>query len=345
MIVARSGGGCVPRRGAIAADPHRRRRGARPRRLGDDRRLDAGRDLPAPDARRRSTIACRGTTSTSGGATTGSSRATIRSRTSSRFDDVLLGIGRREEGTAGADATGRAAPGRTTSIPSRPARRSARRAGPRGARPRLAGRAAGGRLPDDATAGRSSTSCSSGSAPDGHILSVFPGSPALDSPELALGDPGADPHRAARRARDPEPGGRRGRPARSWSWSTGAAKADVARGRPRRRRDPRRWPGPARPRATARPGSSTRRRPRTCPGDPGARATASRSARPDPTTAGARRRLADACRATYDFPLAHPDDEVRRWIAEEMLPTHEAWVAVGPRGRPGRRADARCPAR
>jgi pimeloyl-ACP methyl ester carboxylesterase/GNAT superfamily N-acetyltransferase len=35
-------------------------------------------------------------------------------------------------------------------------------------------------------------------------------------------------------------------------------------------------------------------------------------------------------RATFDFPPAHPDADVRRWLAEEMLPATEVWVAVDP---------------
>jgi GNAT superfamily N-acetyltransferase len=38
-------------------------------------------------------------------------------------------------------------------------------------------------------------------------------------------------------------------------------------------------------------------------------------------------------RATFDFPPAHPDDDVRRWLAEELLTRTETWVAVEPRGR------------
>ena len=34
--------------------------------------------------------------------------------------------------------------------------------------------------------------------------------------------------------------------------------------------------------------------------------------------------------ATFDFPPAHPDADVRRWLAEEMLPAHEVWVATDP---------------
>jgi GNAT superfamily N-acetyltransferase len=40
-----------------------------------------------------------------------------------------------------------------------------------------------------------------------------------------------------------------------------------------------------------------------------------------------------AWRATFDFPPAHPDDDVRAWLADEMLPTHETWVATEPGGR------------
>ncbi|HEX2755015.1 MAG TPA: GNAT family N-acetyltransferase [Candidatus Limnocylindrales bacterium] len=32
--------------------------------------------------------------------------------------------------------------------------------------------------------------------------------------------------------------------------------------------------------------------------------------------------------ATYSFPLAHTDDEVRRWIREVVIVSPEAWVAV-----------------
>jgi GNAT superfamily N-acetyltransferase len=33
-------------------------------------------------------------------------------------------------------------------------------------------------------------------------------------------------------------------------------------------------------------------------------------------------------KATYPFPLAHPDDDVRGWIRDVMVPTHESWVAL-----------------
>jgi GNAT superfamily N-acetyltransferase len=31
--------------------------------------------------------------------------------------------------------------------------------------------------------------------------------------------------------------------------------------------------------------------------------------------------------ATYAFPLAHTDDEVRRWIRDQLIPCSETWVA------------------
>jgi GNAT superfamily N-acetyltransferase len=35
----------------------------------------------------------------------------------------------------------------------------------------------------------------------------------------------------------------------------------------------------------------------------------------------------DAWRATFDFPPSHPDEDVRRWLREEMAPSHDVWVA------------------
>lgn len=35
-------------------------------------------------------------------------------------------------------------------------------------------------------------------------------------------------------------------------------------------------------------------------------------------------------RATFDFPPAHPDDDVRRWLADQLVPNNETWVAVDP---------------
>lgn len=41
----------------------------------------------------------------------------------------------------------------------------------------------------------------------------------------------------------------------------------------------------------------------------------------------------DAWRATFDFPPSHPDDAVRRWLADEMAPSHDVWVAEATEGR------------
>lgn len=54
-----------------------------------------------------------------------------------------------------------------------------------------------------------------------------------------------------------------------------------------------------------------------------------RAARPDDSDAIAEVYLA-SFRATYDFSLAHSDDEVRRWITDVLLPTREVWVAAAP---------------
>ncbi len=32
--------------------------------------------------------------------------------------------------------------------------------------------------------------------------------------------------------------------------------------------------------------------------------------------------------ATYDFPLAHTDDQVRGWVRDKLVATEETWVAV-----------------
>jgi GNAT superfamily N-acetyltransferase len=35
----------------------------------------------------------------------------------------------------------------------------------------------------------------------------------------------------------------------------------------------------------------------------------------------------DSFHATYEFPLAHPDDEVRGWVRDRLVPMHETSVA------------------
>ncbi len=41
----------------------------------------------------------------------------------------------------------------------------------------------------------------------------------------------------------------------------------------------------------------------------------------------------DSWRATFDFPPAHHDADVRRWIAEELVVREEVWIAVEATGR------------
>ena len=36
----------------------------------------------------------------------------------------------------------------------------------------------------------------------------------------------------------------------------------------------------------------------------------------------------DSFHATYAFPLAHTDDEVRGWVRDRLIPTMETWVVV-----------------
>ena len=121
-----------------------------------------------------------------------------------------------------------------------------------------------------------------------------------------------EPHVAAGH---PQPGDRAGGRASSSSSATATARprccatSSAARGEPRRCR-------PSSPAGRARPGSSIGRPPGSC--EPGAR----RATDPDPPRPTAGRRaptIADvflgSFHATYDFPLAHTDDEVRGWIA------------------------------
>ena len=161
---------------------------ARSRRLGDDRRLDAGRDLPARWSRRRCATRSRGPASTSGGATTATSRATTRCRTSRRSTTSCSGSAAARR--ARPAAAGRASRSRsTTSIRSRPARRSAGRAGPAWCAATLGRRAARGRPRRGRRLAGLRPRAARRSGRDGHLLSVFPGSAAFDSADLALAIP------------------------------------------------------------------------------------------------------------------------------------------------------------
>lgn len=56
-----------------------------------------------------------------------------------------------------------------------------------------------------------------------------------------------------------------------------------------------------------------------------------RKATPDDAEAAADVWLA-SFKATYPFPPAHPDEDVRRWIRDELVPRGETFVAVEPDG-------------
>ena len=278
------------------------------------------RDLPAAGRARRSSTRSRGPTSTSGGATTGSCRATTRSRTSSRSTTSCSASPTPRKGTASGRhpavplpidhlhpfPTGEAiGAGRGRGV----VRRGARR------------RAARGRAPGAATAGRSSTSSSLGIGRRRPHPVGLPGLGGLRLDRARAGDPGADPHRAARRAGDAQPGGRRRR----------APVIVVAHGDgegPGHRRDPRPGTGSAPlagPAGAARRGDLDPRRGRrraSCrAGDDRRRYTeASRfEGLPAVTIRPARESdgpaIGDvwlaAWRATFDFPPSHPDDDVR----------------------------------
>ena len=53
-----------------------------------------------------------------------------------------------------------------------------------------------------------------------------------------------------------------------------------------------------------------------------------------PATASDATQIADvwlaSWRATFDFGPAHPDDDVRRWVREDLLVEAENWVATDP---------------
>ena len=36
--------------------------------------------------------------------------------------------------------------------------------------------------------------------------------------------------------------------------------------------------------------------------------------------------------SAYAFPAAHSDDDIRRWIRDELIPNHETWLAEDDRG-------------
>lgn len=167
-----------------------------------------------------------------------------------------------------------------------------------------------------------------GIGPDGHLLSVFPGSPALASDRVGLGvaAPGhVEPH-VERVTLNPAI---LGVARHVLATAAGAGKAAVVARILEREPDPAALPGVLARRSTATwlldaPAASRL-------GAGPDRVVVRRAAGTD-AAAIANVWLA-AFAATYDFPHAHTDDDVRRWIRDDLLRETETWVAVDPDGR------------
>lgn len=170
---------------------------------------------------------------------------------------------------------------------------------------------------------------------DGHLLSVFPDSPALTSDLVSLAIPAPihiEPH-VARVTLNPAilVAARR-----VLAMASGANKAAVVARILEGPRDPRTLPGVLARRSSA-----------TWVLD-GLAAAGLGAARRSASTTSADRVLlrpaaeADAgdvaeialasYKATYDFPPVHTDDDVRRWVREDLLPGTETWLAADPDG-------------
>lgn len=111
------------------------------------------------------------------------------------FDDVMLGIGGGEEGTSGAGYAGVPLPAENVH-PFRAGEAIGRGAGAASCAAALADELRGAALPE-AKGWPVFDIILLGIGPDGHILSVFPGSPALEATELALAIPApthVEPH-------------------------------------------------------------------------------------------------------------------------------------------------------
>ena len=167
-----------------------------------------------------------------------------------------------------------------------------------------------------------------GIGPDGHLLSVFPGSPALASDRVGLGIAAPEhvgPH-VERVTLNPAI---LGVARRVLATAAGAGKAAVVARILEGARDPAALPGVLARRSTATwlldaPAASRL-------GAGPDRVVVRRAAGTD-AAAIANVWLA-AFAATYDFPHAHTDHEVRRWIRDDLLRGTETWVAVDPDGR------------
>ncbi len=173
-----------------------------------------------------------------------------------------------------------------------------------------------------------------GIGPDGHLLSVFPGSPALTSDRLGLAIPAPshlEPH-VERVTLNPAIVVKAG-----WVLvlATGARKAGVIAALLEGPRDP-----------VALPAVLARRSSATWLLDEDAGSRIGRTVRrPDPAADRVRLRPAigpdsgevaevwlAAFDASFDFPHAHSDEDVRQWIRDELLPGDETWVAIDPDG-------------
>ena len=127
------------------------------------------------------------------------------------FEDVLLDVSDAEEGTAGAGYAGVPLPAENVH-PFRTGEAIGRGAGAAWCAAALADELRAAGLPEQ-DGWPVFDIMLLGIGPDGHILSVFPGSSALGRFRAGAGDPGPDARRAACRTGHAQPGGHRRRPA------------------------------------------------------------------------------------------------------------------------------------
>ncbi len=170
---------------------------------------------------------------------------------------------------------------------------------------------------------------------DGHLLSVFPGSPALTSDRVGLGIP-APTHIEPQVARVSLNPAIVGAARRVLAMASGANKAAVVARVLEGPRDPRTLPAVLARRSSATwildgmaaAGLGAARR--------SASTTAADRVLLRPSSAADAEAVAEIAlasyKATYDFPPVHTDDDVRRWVREELLPGTETWLAVDPDG-------------